>query len=102
MSVCSLEDDEYGNIFITQEPKKIVDLQPNFEVEDDSDVEFLDLESKDSQVHYSDISDDDSVFIPCSQQSKESKEVRQVLIKLIDIRINELIILFVIEFKILA
>ena len=38
MTLCSLEDEEYGNMFITQEAKNIVPLVPNFDVESDMEL----------------------------------------------------------------
>ena len=69
MDVFSLEDEDYGNIFITQEPKKIVDLAVNFG-EEDHDVECVELsqlQTKSGDIHFSDISEDETA------NDKESK-----------------------------
>ena len=73
MEVFSLEDEDYENVFITQEPTEVVDLQPNFEIsqEVDSEVQMLDMFIENSQPQYSDISDVDDCQIPSSQVTKD-------------------------------
>ena len=59
MNLCSLEDDDVGNFFITQEPNQRVSLVPNFDEESD----VVDVH----RAKYSDISDAEDFEIPSSQ-----------------------------------
>ena len=69
MEIYSLEEEEGGEMFITQQNQNIVPLVPNFDVNVDMDV------GEDAHAQkqvlckpiYSDISDDDAFEIPCSQ-----------------------------------
>ena len=78
MEFYSLEDEEGDNIFLTQEPKDIIPLIPNFEVEADMDIEAGDMTQKENlcQPQYSDISDEEDNPFPCSQVQYDSKGIR--------------------------
>ena len=69
MEVCSLEDDEYGNMFITQESRNIVPLVSNLDAEVEMDLGSDVLEiGKGASTQYSDISDVEDFHLPSSQQ----------------------------------
>ena len=72
MELYSLEEEEGGDMFITQQNKNIVPLIPNFELNGESVMDTN--ESAQNQVLcqpiYSDISDDDAFKIPCSQVAR--------------------------------
>ena len=69
MEVCSLEEDDVGDIFLTQSSRNLVPLVPNFGGE--SDRGGLEVESTPNAVLcrpiYSDSSDQEDFDIPCSQ-----------------------------------
>ena len=64
MELCSLEDDECSNLFITQEPSQLVPLVPKFDAENG----FY----GDSHQKYSDISDAEDFELPASQVQHKS------------------------------
>ena len=78
MEVYSLEEEDVGDMFLTQESRNIVSLVPNFEVEN----EEVTGESNLTELgvvraeHYSDISDAEDFEIPCSQISQNHVQQR--------------------------
>ena len=68
MELCSLEEEDYGDMFITLESWKIVPLVPNFDVDCEMDINSDVIEiGKTGQTQYSDISDAEDFDIPLSQ-----------------------------------
>ena len=78
MDFCSLEEEDVGDIFLTQESREIVPLIPNFEVE--SDIEMVETRSTQNTnraaTQYSDISDEEDVTIQSSQIPNNVSENR--------------------------
>lgn len=76
MEVCSLEDEDYSQLFITQSsPKRNNDKVPkNCIIGEPMDFgsPCVSLLNPDQQPHYSDISDDDFDMIPCSQKKVDT------------------------------
>ena len=68
MELCSLEEEDYGDMFITQESPNIVPLVPNFngDCEMDSNSDVLEI-GKTGQTKYSNISDVEDFELPLSQ-----------------------------------
>ena len=77
MDYCSLEDDDYSGVFITQEPQKIVPLVPNFEEEGTDGTggdEAMEIGGQNT-AQYSDISDFEDFDIPSSQQERHIRYI---------------------------
>ena len=75
MDVYSLEEEDVGNIFVTQQSRNIVPLVPNFEDEHDMETEEPAVTQNNNlwSTHNLDISEYDDFQIPCSQvQNKEN------------------------------
>ena len=68
MNLCSLEDQDYNELFITQEARNIVPLVQNDDgdFEMDLGVDLLEI-GKGNKPHYSDISDADDFEMPSLQ-----------------------------------
>ena len=75
MEVFSLEDEDYGDLFITQEPKKIVDLSPHFEdnVDKSDEVDLNEKQAGEPEFHYSDISEEESFQIGNDNGKKQDE-----------------------------
>ena len=80
MEAFSLEDNDYGDLFITQTPRNI---EENIKIDgkEYGDKGFIEPNLsylKSDEPHYSDISEDDFVDIPCSHKPKnvETNEER--------------------------
>ena len=69
MDFYSLEEEDVGNIFVTQESRNIVAMSPNFNVEVDMEVEGTEMTQITNfcNTQYSDISDEEASQIQCSQ-----------------------------------
>ena len=69
MDVYSLEEEGPDNIFLTQTPRNLIPLVPNFEVENDNGINGVSLTQNGDLCsgQYSDISDGEDVSIPSSQ-----------------------------------
>ena len=80
MDICSLEDDDVGNMFITQEPWNVNGNLPNFDLRSGFEPEGLHLSqpNSDNVGQYSDISDDDLMEIPSSQVNTNKQNERYV------------------------
>ena len=91
MDMCSLEEDEHSDMFITQESRNVVPLFPNFDVESDMEVgqgNVVEIGNA-SQNQYLDISDAEDFEVPSSQQEAR---VRWVL-KLCDNNVEMLFVM---------
>ena len=82
MDICSLEDDDYEGLFITQSDKVVqnADVQeksPIFGDPMDFSAPLVTLTGncETNQCHYSDISDDDMELIPSSQNIRNSATI---------------------------
>ena len=73
MELCSLEDDDYGDMFITQESQNIIPLVPDVDVDTEmgDDHKVLEIE-KSVCPQYSDISDADDFNLQPSQPVKKT------------------------------